>query len=104
MDRQFHIISAKALTQSFDHTFSIGQLNAKQRVAAFILSLAQRQEDLGSAPGTVLLPMSRLDIADYLGLTIETVSRELTKLKTKGLVSLPTLDRLHLLLDGRSFV
>ena len=97
MDRQFHIVASKALTQSFDHTFSLGQLNAQQRVAAFILNLAQRHEEMGSAPDTLLLPMSRLDIADYLGLTIETVSRELTKLKSKGFIAIPTLDRLHLL-------
>jgi CRP/FNR family transcriptional regulator len=97
MDKQFHIIASKALTESYDHIYYLGQLGAQQRVAAFILSLAQRQEDMSGTPDTLLLAMTRLDIADYLGLTIETVSRELTKLKSKGFVALPSLDRLHLL-------
>lgn len=61
---------------------------ASQKVAAFLVELAEKQ----SADQEVVdikLPMSRLDIADYLGLTIETVSRRLTALKSAGIIKLP---------------
>jgi CRP-like cAMP-binding protein len=61
-------------------------MNARQRVACFLLEMSRR---LGE-PDVVELPMSRQDIADYLGLTIETVSRTITRFEAKGLVWLPT--------------
>ena len=56
-------------------------------VAAFLLDLAEHQGGLEQ----VELPMSRMDIGDYLGLTIETVSRVFSKLKDKEIIALPTL-------------
>jgi len=65
--------------------------NAQERVASFLLEMAQR------ASGNVLeLPMSRQDIADYLGMTIETVSRTLTILETAAAIELPTSRRIVL--------
>jgi CRP/FNR family transcriptional regulator len=61
---------------------------AEERVANFLLSVARRTSS-GAQQGTqVHLPMSRTDIADYLGLTIETVCRTITKLKSDRLISL----------------
>jgi CRP/FNR family nitrogen fixation transcriptional regulator len=65
---------------------------AKERVAEFLLEMAER----GSADETVELPMSRQDIADYLGLTIETVSRTLTDLERNGTIFLPNSRRVVL--------
>jgi CRP/FNR family nitrogen fixation transcriptional regulator len=58
---------------------------AKERVAAFLLEMAERT----SGDHQVELPMCRRDIADYLGLTIETVSRMLADLEQKGAIGLP---------------
>ena len=61
-------------------------MNAKERVAEFLLEMASRKPK-----GTKIeLPMSRLDIADYLGLTIETVSRVLSDLEAANIIARPT--------------
>ncbi|NNE57917.1 MAG: helix-turn-helix domain-containing protein [Hellea sp.] len=67
--------------------------SAAEKIAMFLLTLAKRQSRLSDAEQTPIqinLPMSRLDIADYLGLTIETVSRRLSDLKSKGIIELPS--------------
>lgn len=66
----------------------LGRKTAKERLASFLIRLSERQHQLGGPVNRVHLPMTRLDIADYLGLTIETVSRVMTQLKTSGLVRL----------------
>jgi CRP/FNR family transcriptional regulator, nitrogen fixation regulation protein len=65
--------------------------SAQERVATFLMEMAERSSD-----NIVELPMSRLDIADYLGLTIETVSRTLTCLQSAALIDLPTSRRIVL--------
>lgn len=73
---------------------TLSKKTAGEKVAAFLLMLANRQAAHSAnaelRKTEVKLPMSRLDIADYLGLTIETVSRRLTDLKTSGIIDLPT--------------
>ena len=59
-----------------------------ERVASFLMVLAERTAKRGGAPDVIALPMRRVDIADFLGLTIETVSRTFTKLKTSRVISL----------------
>lgn len=59
-----------------------------ERVAAFLIALSERAHKRGQDPSLIPLPMRRLDIADFLGLTIETVSRTFTKLKTNRVISL----------------
>jgi CRP/FNR family nitrogen fixation transcriptional regulator len=66
--------------------------SAQERVASFLLEMAER----ASAGNTVELPMSRQDIADYLGLTIETVSRTLTGLESAATIEVPTSRRIVL--------
>jgi CRP-like cAMP-binding protein len=65
---------------------------AQERVVAFLLEMADR----ASGGNSVELPMSRQDIADYLGLTIETVSRTLTHLESTAAIALPTSRRIVL--------
>ncbi len=66
--------------------------SAQERVASFLLEMAERV----SAGNAIELPMSRQDIADYLGLTIETVSRTLTSLECAAAIEVPTSRRIVL--------
>ena len=75
-----------------EHMLLLGRKNAEERVVSFLLDMARRE----SAIEVVELPMSRQDIADYLGLTIETVSRTLTQLEDKEAIELPTSRRVRL--------
>ena len=68
----------------------LGRKTAIERMASFLLDLPGHDPARPSAPGHVRLPMKRGEIADYLGLTIETVSRVLTRMRIKGLISLPS--------------
>ncbi len=73
----------------------LARATALARVAGFIVETARRQEAVGSAADdgetvtTIELPLSRGEIADLLGLTIETVSRQMTRLKNAGVIGLP---------------
>ena len=64
----------------------LGRVTAIEKVSAFLLEMAQRS--LNGPSTVVVLPMSRNDIADYLALSVETVSRALTDLKQLGVVAL----------------
>ena len=90
--RQLWTLTADALEQVQEHMLVLGCMNAKERVANFLLQLANRL----SAGDEVELPMSRQDIADYLGLTIETVSRTITQLEHDALITLPSSRRILL--------
>lgn len=69
----------------------LGRKSAREKVLSFLLLRAKHDHDLDDSEAAVLdLPMSRSDIADYLGLTIETVSRTFTALKEEGLIDLPS--------------
>jgi len=63
-----------------NHMLLLGRKNSRERVAAFLLEMNGRV----TGPSVVALPMSRRDIADYLGITLETVSRALSDFKQKG--------------------
>lgn len=66
----------------------LGRKSADEKIASFLLGLAER---LGKSENDPLhLPMSRQDMADYLGLTIETVSRTFSRLRREGLIELAT--------------
>ena len=69
---------------------------ARERVAGFLLEMAERSADRSE----VDLPMSRQDIADFLGLTIETVSRMMTELENVGAIAVPTSRHIVLLKRG----
>jgi CRP/FNR family transcriptional regulator len=77
-----------ALNAAYQHVVVISKLSAEERLASFLVSLSNRNAARSLSPLSVLLPMKRLDIADFLGLTIETVSRTFTIFRNLGLISL----------------
>lgn len=88
---------AEELAAARDLMMTTGHRSASERVAAFLTALSRRNERNGQREDIIDLPMTRADIADYLGLTIETVSRTLTKFKTKGFIDLPQSTRVVVL-------
>ncbi len=68
--------------------FTVSQRTATERLAAFLMALSRRNERRGEDPTEIVLPMTRTDIADFLGLTIETVSRTFTKFRSEHLIDL----------------
>lgn len=79
----------RELMAAQDQIVRLGRTSAEERVATFLLSVARRARSGSDAamPIEIDIPFGRLDIADYLGLTVETVSREISKLKRDGLIS-----------------
>lgn len=72
--------------------FLLGRKSAAEKVASFLFLIARRQPHVGCGhtdePAHIELPLTRSDIADFLGLTIETVSRQITRLKSDGTIRL----------------
>jgi CRP/FNR family transcriptional regulator, nitrogen fixation regulation protein len=89
--RQLWALTGRELSRVQDHILLLIK-TAQERVVGFLLEMAER----ASSNGALELPMSRQDIADYLGLTIETVSRTLTTLENAAAIELPTSRRIVL--------
>ena len=89
-------MTSHELTLAQDRIGVLGKLNANQRMAAFILNISKQRARIGWQDNPISLPMMRQDIADYLGLTLETVSRELTKLKTSNLIKVLSSSQIYL--------
>jgi CRP/FNR family nitrogen fixation transcriptional regulator len=81
------------LRHTQDHLLLLGRKNALERLAAFLLEMADRS----GSTDVLDLAMPRHDIADYLGLTLETVSRMFAELKEMGQIKLESARRVHLL-------
>ena len=75
-------MTANSLRHAEDHMLLLGRKTSLERVAAFLLEMDGRL----TAAGIMALPMCRRDIADYLGLTLETVSRALSALHDEGIL------------------
>lgn len=80
-------ILARGAVRDQEHVQMMGRRQAIARIAAFLSSLARRYGALGFSPRRILLPMSRHDIANYLGLVIETVSRAFARLQSEGVIA-----------------
>jgi CRP/FNR family transcriptional regulator len=80
-------ILGKEIASDHDKIILLGHRSAKERMATFLLMLSQRYAALGFSSTSFNLTMSRLHIANFLGLTIETVSRQLAYLSQQGIIS-----------------
>lgn len=89
LERKLFSRAVKDLVAAQEQMLLLGRKTAKEKVATFLMKLSRRAEMQGLPPSPVAVPMSRADIADYLGLTIETVSRTFTQLKREGVIGLP---------------
>lgn len=92
-------VTSHELRVAQDQMLLLGRKTAIEKVASFLMIMAERQD--GSEATEIDVPMTRNDIADYLGLTLETVSRTLGKLKQTGLIALPSSDHIVILLHDQ---
>jgi CRP-like cAMP-binding protein len=81
--------AAADLARAHEQMLLLGRKSAREKVAALLLDLARRLA-ADVVPPTIRLPISRQEMADQLGLTVETVSRTMTRLRQDGLIALPT--------------
>jgi CRP/FNR family nitrogen fixation transcriptional regulator len=90
-------MTANTLRHTEDHLLLLGCKLALERVADFLLEMDKRL----TGTGMMALPMSRRDIADYLGLTLETVSRELSRLRDQGVLEFSKTSQREIVLRNR---
>ena len=86
--RRINEMAVRELGQAQDHMVLLGRRSAEEKVATFLIGWRDRLARVAGPSQTVALPMSRQDIADFLGLTIETVSRTFTKLERDGVIEI----------------
>ena len=90
--RELWQMTARELDHVHDQMILLGRSSAQERVASFLVEMADRSANHAEFD----LPMSRQDIADYLGLTIETVSRTFSSMERKSLIELPSSRKVRL--------
>ena len=90
--RELLDFAMQGMARAQDHSMLLGRRSATEKVAGFLLAWAENSDD----QETLSLAMSRQDMADYLGLTIETVSRTLSQLERDRVIDLPSTRQIHL--------
>ena len=86
MEKRLLEVASNELVAAQEQMLLLGRKTARERMASFLLLLSSQGRPCGHARVRLTLPMTRGDIADYLGLTIETVSRTLTKLRAQAII------------------
>ena len=84
------------LTVAQDRITVLGKLSAIERITTFLTNISDQRKRIGWQNNPISLPMTRQDIADYLGLTIETVSREFSNLKSSNLIKVISSKQIYL--------
>lgn len=98
MERELYRLAAHELAAAQQQMVLLGRKTAEERLATFFMILLERAERMSGVERRMIeLPMGRSDIADYLGLTKETISRVLATLKNKRAVRLDALNRIEVL-------
>lgn len=92
LSRELLSFAMRGMARAQDHSLLLGRRSAVEKVVAFLLDWAEKSAD----QKTISLAMSRQDIADYLGLTIETVSRTLSQLERDAIIALPSARQIRL--------
>ena len=87
LEHQLLSLASNELAQAQDHILVLGRKTATERVATVLLKLANRIGKIGNGGCALDLPMTRMDLADYTGLTTETISRTLSQLKKEGVIA-----------------
>jgi CRP/FNR family transcriptional regulator len=88
LDQRLLGMASHELAAAQDQLMLLGRKSARERVASFLLMLSKVNEQQGHPANLVVMPMMRSDVADYLGLTVETVSRVLTQFRSQHLIQL----------------
>ena len=89
-------MTSHELTLAQDRMMVLGKMNASERVAKFILNISKQRLRIGWQNNPISIPMTRQDIADYLGLTLETISREFSKLKAANTIKFLTSKQIYI--------
>ncbi len=98
LERELYRMAGRELALAQQQMVLLGRKNAAERLSTFFLSLLDRAGRVSGRDETEFdLPMSRIDMADYLGLTKETVSRMLSLLRSRGLIRLASQHRVEVL-------
>ena len=85
--RHFHRMMSQEITRDQSTMLSLGNMKAEQRFALFLLNLSSRQEARGYSATNFQLRMSRTEIGNYLGLTIESISRLISRFRQEGRIN-----------------
>jgi CRP/FNR family transcriptional regulator len=88
MEKRLLEVAANELVAAQEQMLLLGRKTARERLASFLVMQSRQGIPCGHSRQRFKLPMTRSDIADYLGLTIETVSRTLTRLRAEGLIAI----------------
>ena len=89
MEKRLLQLASNELVAAQEQMLLLGRKTARERVASFLLAQARLGLVCQMPRARFALPMTRGDIADYVGMTIETISRTLTKLRSDGLIDIP---------------
>ncbi|GHC38184.1 transcriptional regulatory protein btr [Alcaligenes pakistanensis] len=88
LQQQFRRLMSKEINRAHQLMMTLAGLRSEQRLAAFLLNLSQRLSLLGYSPYEFILRMSREEIGNFLGLTLETVSRLFSRFAREGLLKI----------------
>lgn len=96
MERRLLDLCLHELSNTQDQLVTVGRRSAESRVASFLLGLVEAYRQRGPLPADLPMPMTRSDIGDFLGLTLETVSRTFAAFKRQNLITEPGHQKLHI--------